>query len=1030
MKTTDNTEKGFQNLIVRELVEKQGYIETKSNEFDRELCINKTQFLNFIKAAQPDIYNFILKKGERPFFTRLDTQIKKQGIIHVLRKGVKHFDKTVSTFFPMPNSLHNTKDRKRYDANIFSITQEQYYTENNKNRIDLVIFLNGLPIITLELKNAYTNQAVKDSIRQYKNDRDPKDKIFNFARCIVHFALDTDLAFMTTHLNGKDTIFMPFNKGLNNGTPYEPFGAGNPLNPDGLKTSYIWENIFTKQSLANIIEKYAQIFKEKDQDTGKTRKKLIFPRYHQITSVRKLLAHAKENGVGKRYLIQHSAGSGKSNSITWLAHQLTGLHDKTNIHPLLDTVVVVTDRKILDEQIRENIKAFAQVKKVVEAITGNASDIKALDPAETSVSKTTHMRLALENNKRIVICTVQTFPFVLDAIQETQTKNIGFIIDEAHSSQSGKGAASMNAVFSDTALAQLPKDEEGNINTEDLVNHLMESRKMLKNASYFAFTATPKNKTLETFGTEQEDGTYKAFHTYSMKQAIEEEFILDVLKNYTTYKSYYKIRKQGRVPNETESDKKEYESKKAYKKLKSYVEAHKLAIEEKTRIMINHFNKNVCREIEGNARAMVITRSIEIAMKYKDAFDDYLAEIRSPYKAIVAFSGKKAHYKTGEEMNESNMNNFPDGNNDIPKQFKANPYRFLIVANKYQTGFDQPLLHTMYVDKELSDVQAVQALSRLNRAFKPHKRDTFVLDFCNDTDDIQKAFEPFYTTTILSRETDINKLNDLKDDLDSTQIYNNEDVENYFRYYYSNAERKVSEPIINRAAHEFENGLEQKEQIKFKSNAKTFVRTYDYLSKLMESGAPEWEKLWLFLKYLIPKLNIQADDTDENILEAVDMDSYRINRKGISDIYLEGKDNIIEPIPVPGVAEPENEYDTLEKIISEFNKRFGNIDWGPGVDPKEAEQILTVQLPDKIKEDYETLQSIINSDKDNGKITSDTKILALMQALMFTHTGIYKKFVDDQDFKRAYQDFIFDITLQNAEHGISPNGNIDLNLNR
>ena len=1018
MKTTDTSEKGFQKLIVKELIEKQGYIETKSNEFDKEFCINKADLLAFIKASQGVNYDVIQKKGIRPFLSRLNNKIKKEGIIEVLRKGVKHFDKTIFLFYPKPNSIHNIPECKKYKANIFSITQELYYTGNNKKRLDLAIFLNGLPIITLELKNAYTHQAVKNAIRQYKFDRNPKDKIFNFARCLIHFALDTDLAYMTTHLNGKNTFFMPFNKGANNGTPFEPFGAGNPNNSNGLKTAYIWEDIFTKESLANIIEKYAQVLTDKDPDTKKTKKKLIFPRYHQLTAVRKMLAHAKKNGVGNRYLIQHSAGSGKSNSITWLAHQLTGLHDQSNSNPLFDSIVVVTDRTILDAQIRENIKAFAQVKKVVEAITGNASDIKTLDPTETSFSKTTHMRLALENNKRIVICTIQTFPFVLDAIQEMTSKNIAFIIDEAHSSQSGQGAASMNALFADRNMQKLPKDEEGNINTEDLVNHLIESRKMLKNASYFAFTATPKNKTLETFGCKQADSTFKPFHTYSMKQAIEEEFILDVLQNYTTYKSYYKIREKGTfVKGKTIESDSFYETRKAYKKLKNYVEGNELAIAKKTRIMIKHFNKSVRRLINGKARAMIVTKSIESAMKYKDAFDAYLKEISLPYKAIVAFSGKKAHYKTKEELSEADMNKFPDGNNDIPKQFKKEPYRFLIVANKFQTGFDQPLLHTMYVDKELSGVRAVQTLSRLNRAFKPHKTDTLVLDFFNNSDDIQEAFAPFYTTTILSRETDVNKLNDLQDDLDKEQIYSNDDINRFFELFYLKANRSLLEQLINNVVSSFEKKLEQEEQIKFKSKAKIFVRTYSYLSKLIDFNNLYWEKLWIFLKHLIPKLKVKDDELYENILDGVDMDSYQIHKLGIANISLdEDGNNIIEPIPVStGGGKSEQEYDTLESIISEFNKRFGNIDWGKGVDAKEAEQILTGQIPDKMKADFKTLQSIKNSDKDNAKITSDYKVLDVMQTFMSTHTNIYKKFMNDPDFKKQYQEFVFDVLWQNAK---------------
>lgn len=1004
-KTTDMSEKGFQRLMVKELRDKQGYIENNSNDFDREFCINKKELLKFIKVSQPEEYRFIINKGERNFFSRLDSKIKSNGIIEILRKGIKFFDKTIHVFYPEPNSEHNINDKIKYDSNIFSVIQELAYTDNNKNRLDLVIFINGLPIITMELKNAFTNQAVRNGIKQYMNDRDTNDKIFNFARCIVHFAADTDLVYMTTELKGKNTFFMPFNKGLNDGEPYAPFGAGNPVNYNGLKTSYLWDEILTKNSLSNIIEKYVQLIREKDEKTKRIKSKLIFPRYHQLMVVRKLLKDSKDNGVGKRYLIQHSAGSGKSNSITWLTHQLISLYDKANINPIFDSVVVVTDRTVLDKQIRENIKSFAQVKNLVEAITGKASDIKKLDPTENSFSKTTHMRLALENNKRVIICTIQTFPYVIKAVQDMQSKNIAFIIDEAHSSQSGQAAASMNALFSSEDIAKLEKDEEGNINSEDIVNYLMKSRKMLNNASYYAFTATPKNKTLETFGVKKDDGTFVPFHMYSMKQAIEEEFILDVLQNYTTYRSYYKI-KQGK----NSSKDKEYEITQANKKLKSYVEGHELAITEKSHIMIEHFNKNVKHLINGKAKAMVVTKSIESAMKYKDAFDEYLERINSPYKAIVAYSGKKTHYKTGEEMSESDMNKFDDGNNDIPEQFKKDEYRFLIVADKYQTGFDQPLLHTMYVDKELSDIQAVQTLSRLNRAFKPYKRDTFVLDFYNDTSEIQKAFEPYYTTTVLSKETDVNKLNDLQDELDNLQVYSEEEIREFFNTYYSNGDRNRLEVIINSTIEVFENDLEKEDKIKFKSNAKGFVRTYSYLSRILDFNQPYWEMLWLFLKHLIPKIKIEDDEFDENILNDIDMESYKIDRLGTTKITLSEEEGNVEPIPVSvGGGFAEKNYDTLQHIVSDFNKRFGNINWGEDVNSEEAEKIIFEQIPEKMKANMKVIQSIINSDKDNAKITTDENVQDIMQSLMFTHTEIYKKFTNDKDFKRRYLDFVFDM---------------------
>ena len=587
------------------------------------------------------------------------------------------------------------------------------------------------------------------------------------------------------------------------------------------------------------------------------------------------------------------------------------------------------------------------------------------------------------------------------------------IIDEAHSSQSGDTASKMNAVLASKTLNDLPRDAEGNIADEDLINHIIESRKMLKNASYFAFTATPKNKTLETFGIPQkyvnangeEKTRFDPFHTYSMQQAIEEEFIVDVLGHYTTYNSYYKLRKAV-------EENPDYETKEANKKLRAYVEGHEFAIAEKAKIMIDHFQRDVHHLINGQAKAMVVTKSIEAAMKYKDAFDAYLKEIHSPYKAIVAFSGKKKHYRTGEEMSEADMNKFPDGDNDIPCQFRRHEYRFLIVAEKFQTGFDQPLLHTMYVDKQLSGVAAVQTLSRPNRAYKPYKHDTFVLDFYNSVEEIQQAFQDYYTTTMLSEETDANKLNDLEDGLAEYQIYTPEDVQHYFTLYYGNAERSQADPIIDRTVALFQQELEKDEQVDFKSKAKSFVRTYSYLAKLLDFNNPDWERLWLFLKYLIPKIKIQDEEEDDNVLEAVDMDSYRVSKQQSAKIDLASEASHIYPIPVSeGGSLAEKLFESLEAIIAEFNKRHGDIEW---TDRDKVNRILFRDIPEQLQEDAETVETLKNSDKQNAKISMDKKLLDLMQDLMFSHTEIYKKFVDDTDFKRRYQDFIFDILWQQA----------------
>ncbi|MEO0875805.1 MAG: type I restriction endonuclease, partial [Bacteroidota bacterium] len=726
------------------------------------LCLNTKQLFSFLEATQPDKLATIRKRGEDKFLRRLSDQIKKRGVIDVLRKGVKDLDLTVYLYYKRPTSQLNKHAISRYAENIFAVCRQLYYSNSNKNSLDMVLFINGLPVITMELKNHYTGQNVIHAMRQYEKDRDPREPLFRFGRCMVHFAVDPDLVYMTTKLAEGNTFFLPFNKGLDDGQPYPPglaHGAGNPLNPQGLKADYLWKEILTKSVLSNILENFAQIVEEKDEDTGKTKTKLIFPRYHQLRVVTRLLGDARVNGVGRRYLIQHSAGSGKSNSITWLAHQLTELHDGKDEN-IFDSVIVITDRRVLDKQIRDNIKNFAQIKGVVQPITKGSKQL----------------REALEEGKKIIITTIQKFPFVLDEIGELGSNNFAILIDEAHSSQSGDTAAKMNVALSnrdarnvealpvaaDSGSNEYGAQEEDpvEVDTEDLINAFMEQRRMLTNASYFAFTATPKNKTLEVFGEKQEDGRFYPFDLYSMKQAIEEEFILDVLQNYTTYQSYYKL-------NKAVEDNPEFDTSRAQKKLRAFAESHDFAIKEKARVMIDHFTGEVKNRINGKAKAMVVTKSIKNAIRYFFAFQEYLREINSTYQVVVAFSGKKT--VDGQEYDEASLNGFPSG--DIPREFKKKEYRFLIVADKFQTGFDQPLLHTMYVDKKLADVQAVQTLSRLNRAYKPEKEDTFVLDFFNTVDDIRAAFEPFYTTTILSQETDANKLNDLQDALDDAEVY-------------------------------------------------------------------------------------------------------------------------------------------------------------------------------------------------------------------------------------------------------------------
>ncbi len=996
MAFTDTSEKGFQKYIVKELTDQNGFSESVSKDFDKEFCINPMQLFKFIKTTQPESFEMIQRKGERAFLVRLDDKLRKLGVIEVLRKGVKHFDRTVELFYHQPSSSYNVKDLKKYEDNIFSVTQELVYSNDNANRLDLTIFLNGIPVITCELKNPLSGQTVHNGIRQYQNDRDPKEKIFSFARCMVHLAADTELVFMTTELKGKKSFFLPFNKGLNEGKPKGNFGSGNPINPDGLKTHYLWEEVLRKNSLANIIDKFSQVVEEKDEDTGKISRIMIFPRYHQLTSVRQILQDAKKNGVGKKYLVQHSAGSGKSKSIAWLAHQLHGLFDTSGENHLFDSVIVITDRIVLDKQLSEDIKQFSPKRGIVEHITGVMG------------SKTIQLKDALSNRKKVIICTVQTFPFLLDEMTEMPAMSFGIIIDEAHSGQSGQTSSKMNAVLAD----KHEEEQEEEKTLEDKINELIESRKMIKNGSYFAFTATPKNKTLETFGIKsdetytdengEEKHKFYAFHVYSMKQAIEEEFILDVLRNYTTYNSFYKLIKSV-------EENPEFDIKQAQKKLRSYVEGHEFAIAEKAKIMIDHYHRDVNKLINGEAKAMVVTKSIISAMKYKHAFDSYLKKIKSPYKAVVAFSGSKK-YK-GVDYTEVIMNAFKSFKTDIPKNFKRSINRFLIVAEKYQTGFDEPLLHTMYVDKKLAGVQAVQTLSRLNRAYKPYKKDTFVLDFYNDAEDIRKSFKPYYTSTILSEETNPNKLNDLVDSLEQFDVYTNYQVADFFKKYVNGEERTKLDPIIDSSASVFKNDLTKDMQIDFKVKAKSFLRVYSYLGKILDFNNKDWEQLFWYLKFLVPKLFIdQTDDLAEGILETIDMDSYRPSKETTQYIILADEPGEVDPIPVEvGGGLPEPELDTLENILSAFNQRFGDIEWS---DKDKVRQILTKQLPDEMKANKEIMDAIQHSDKQNAKISSDKKLEELMQQYLFSQTEIFKKFTSDEDFQRRYKEYMFDMLVE------------------
>ena len=789
-------------------------------------------------------------------------------------------------------------------------------------------------------------------------------------------SLDDQEVRMCTQLNGKASWFLPFNRGWQD-------GAGNPPNPAGLKTEYLWTEVLTPHSLTDILENYAQIVEHKDEKTGKKSKKQIFPRYHQLDVVRKLLADVAAHGVGKRYLIQHSTGSGKSNSIAWLAHQLIAV--RKGGREVFDSIIVVTDRRVLDKQIRDTIKNFAQVRAVVGAVTEGARQL----------------RKYIEDGKKIIITTVQKFPFILDEIGSAHRKRkFAIIIDEAHSSQGGRTTAAMGM-----ALAESGNQGEDQT-PEDAIISIMAARKMLPNASYFAFTATPKNKTLEMFGAGYRDaGTtkYRPFHSYTMKQAIQEGFVLDVLQSYTPYASYYQLVKRV-------EDDPDYDSKKARKKLRRYVDSHQHAIHLKAELIVDHFHDQVLRhnKIGGQARAMVVTAGIKLAIQYYHAVKAYLLARNSRYQALVAFSGE--HDYDGVKVSEAALNGFPS--NLIAERFREDPYRFLICADKFQTGYDEPLLHTMYVDKPLAGIKAVQTLSRLNRAH-PAKHDVLVLDFVNSTDTITAAFQDYYRTTLLSEQTDPNKLHDLRADLDRAQVYSAAQIEDMVNRYLGGADRDKLDPLLDQCVAVYLQELDEDQQVDFKGKAKAFTRTYSFLSCILPYVNAEWEKLSIFLNFLIPKLPApQEQDLSRGILESIDMDRYRLEKQTTIHIALADYDGQIEPVPTSGGGrKPEPEIDKLSNILKSFNEQWGNIPWS---DSDRINHLITREIPAKVAADAAYRNARKNSDRDNARIEHDNALRRVITAMINDDTELFKQFSDNESFRKWLTDMIFSLTYAEA----------------
>lgn len=983
------------------------------HEFDARYAVDKARLWHFLETTQGEELAKLQKQGDwqLKILERIDRMVKKYGVLRLLRKGLEIDDAHFTLFYvaPLASSSQSLKDS--FEQNEFSVTRQLRYSVNNPaEEIDMVLFVNGLPLVTMELKNQWTGQTAKSHGQyQYRYKRDNSQPLLQFGRCLVHFTADTDEVYMTTRLAGTDTFFLPFNKGHN-------YGKGNPPNPSGHRTAYLWDEVLSRYSLANIIQHFVRI-DGKDSDPL-AKKNLYFPRYHQLDVVRRIVNDASAKGVGQTYLIQHSAGSGKSNSITWAAYQLIETYP-ANEHtpggkgvsqPLFDSVIVVTDRRLLDKQLRENIREFSEVKNIVA-------------PAYSSKE----LKENLESGKRIIITTIQKFPFIIDGIADLSNRNFAVIIDEAHSSQSGLAADNMNRVMGNAA----DNEEEDEEDPQDKVLKAMNSRKMRGNASYFAFTATPKNATLEKFGSLQEDGKFKPFHLYSMKQAIEEGFILDVLANYTTYRSYYEIEKSI-------EENPHFKTAKAQKKLKAFVERNPQTIATKAEIMLDHFITKVVtpKKLKGKAKAMVVTQSIESAIRYYFALQKLLEQKGNPFRIAVAFSGKKT--VEGNEYTEDTINHFPAQldtakptdpgyiTDTIARYFNMDDYRILVVANKYLTGFDQPKLSTMYVDKKLQDVLAVQALSRLNRAadkLGKKTEDLFVLDFFNSTEEIKASFDPFYTATSLSKATDVNVLHELKAHLDDAGVYEWSEVEDFTTRYFNKEDADtVLSPIIQLGEERFNHllGLEESAKADFKIKAKQFVKIYGQMAAIIPFEVRKWELLFWYLKFLIPKLIIidrEADALDE-LLNAVDLSTYGLERVKLNvSIGLDQRETELDPQNAnPRSAHNAGgEEDPLDVIIRSFNERHFH---GWEATPEE-QRVKFVSLAQKLQAhpDFQT-KVVNNPDIQTQDLAFKRLLEEVIAAQRKKELDLYRLYSKDEAFKQAFIDTMRRLSMNNGNRWV------------
>lgn len=978
----DTSEFAFETHIVEHLTGIHGYRQRDSKaHYDRALALDWELVLEFITSTQPDTWRDLQKQhGSQTvekFKRRLVREIQRRGTLDVLRRGVKDSGCYFQLAYFKPATSLNPEHQALYGQNIFSVIRQCRYSQvETHDALDLVLFLNGLPIFTLELKNKLTGQTVEDAKKQYRNDRPPKNEpLLRFGRCLAHFAVDDDEVWMTTQLAGKRTRFLPFNRGYQG-------GAGNPPNPDGYASAYLWEDVFSPDSVLELVGSFIHI------ENGDQPAKLIFPRYHQRDAVRKLVAHARAHGPGQQYLVQHSAGSGKSNTISWTAHRLASLHNEQN-QRVFDSVIVITDRRVLDRQLQNTVRQFEQVPGVVRVIDKDS----------------TQLAEALLEGADIIVSTLQKFPFVLDKVQSLSGRNFAVIVDEAHSSQSGETAKSLKQVLRAESLEEA-EQEEGQADPptgEDLINQSMAARGRQSNLSFFAFTATPKQKTLELFGMPQPDGSFAPFHLYSMRQAIEEGFILDVLQNYTTFATYFNLLK-------TAADDPRVEKSKAVSLLKRYVNIHRFTIARKTEVMVEHFWANVRHKIpndkgEGQAKAMVVTPSRLHAVLYKQAFDAYLKKQDYPIKALVAFSGTVSYH--GLDYTESQMNGFPES--QTAKQFEKPEYRFLIVAEKFQTGFDQPLLHTMYVDKKLAGVHAVQTLSRLNR-IHPHKTDTMVLDFVNSVEDIQRAFAPYYEATILSQATDPNKLYDLQYELEAFGLYTPEQVSEIAELYLRRGEKAAKlQPLLRAVVDKYEYIVDVEERMRFKHCLRAYVSAYAFLSQVITFQDANLERLYLFGRLLIRALPLETQRERLVVHDLVDLESYRIQQTHTGKIGIpqgQGQLDPLSDIGAGGLTDPEKA--ALSQIIQEINERFGT-------EFTEADRVFFAELKARLVANESLQASAMTNPPESVRLLHDTLFDTVMQTMIENNFEMFRRINDDETFGKTVRDMIFELVYRELQ---------------